>query len=121
MSNITSYQDLLIEKQRLTLLLYERKIELKTEFEQLKTKLQPLTNIIDFAEKVSTKDRKNPLINMGIDLGVNFLLKKVLLRNSGWIIKILMPLVVKNFLSHEVSEHPNWIQKIGHFIKKKIT
>lgn len=120
MSNITSYQDLLIEKQRLTLLLYERKIQLTTEFEQIKTKLRPLAGILDFAEKITTKDRNNPLINMGIEVGVNLLLKKVLLRNAGWIIKIIMPFVVKNFLSHEAAENPTWIQKMVHMIKKKI-
>ena len=121
MNNITSYQDLLVERQRLTLLLNERKIGVKTEFEIIKTKLQPLSHILDFAEKITTKDTNNPLMNMGLELGVNFLLKKVLLRNAGWIIKILMPLFVKNFLSHEVSEKATWVQKIAHFLKKKFS
>lgn len=121
MSNISSYQDLMTEKQRLTLLLNERKIELSAEFEEVKIKLKPLGGVLDFAEKITTTDRSNPLINMGIELGVNFLLKKVILRNAGWAIKIFTPLFVRNFLSHEVGEQATWVQKVERFIKKKIS
>lgn len=120
MSNISSYQDLLVERQRLKLLLYERKIELKAEFEVIKTKLKPLEQILDFAKRITTKDRHNPLIGAGLDAGVNFLLKKVLLRNTGFIIKLLAPIFVKNYLSHEVNEQSTWIQKVEHFIKRKL-
>lgn len=120
-NNIKSYQDLLVERQRLKLLLYEREIEVKAEFELLKLKLKPVSNILDFAEKLTTKDRHNPLVNVGIDLGVNFLLKKVLLRNAGWFVKILTPVFVKNYLSHEVVEKNPVIRKVQNFIKKKLS
>ena len=119
MNNITTYQDLLQEKQRLTLLLAERNMLVKAEFVAIKTKLKPLTNIIDVVEKMSSKDTRNPLVNAGIDIGVNLLLKNVLLRNAGWIIKLLMPALVKNYLSHETSEVESVFAKIKGFFKKQ--
>ena len=119
MNKITNYDELLVEKQRLKLLLSQREMELKTEFEEIKIKLKPLTGIIDFAEKITSKDKNNPLINTGIEVGVNFLLRKVLLRNAGWIIKLLMPVFVRNYITHEVKEDNGWMQKIGHFLKKQ--
>lgn len=121
MSNITTYQDLIVEKQRLKLLLYEREIELKAEFENIKIKLKPLAGILDFADKITTADRKNPLINIGIELGVNFLLKKVLFRNAGLVTKLLVPLFAKNYLSNEVAQKATWVQRVGHFLKKKLS
>ena len=121
MSNITTYAELMTEKQRLKLLLNEREIQLKTEFEDFKVKLKPLGSILEFTEKITTKDRHNPLVNMGIDVGVNFLLKKVLFRNAGWMIKLVTPFVVKNFLSHEVGDKATWIDKAARFVKNKIS
>jgi hypothetical protein len=121
MSNITSYKDLLDERQRLKLLLYEREIEVKTEFAHLKTKLKPISHIIDFAEKLTRKDRHNPMVTAGIDLGIDFLLKKVLLRNAGWIVKVVGPLFVRNYLSHEVAEKAPWIRKVETFLKRKLS
>jgi len=121
MSNITTYQDLIIEKQRLKLLLNEREIEVKAEFADIKTRLKPLKKIVEFAERLTTKDRHNPLLNAGLELGVDLIFKKLLLRKAGFIIKILMPLFVRNYLSHEVAENATWVQKVAHFIRKKIS
>lgn len=121
MSKITTYDELLAEKQRLKLLLSQREMELKTEFEDIKVKLKPLTQIIDFAGKITTKEKNNPLINKGIEIGVDLLLRKLLLRNTGWIIKLLMPVLVRNYLTHEVKEDNGWLQKIGRFFKKQFS
>jgi hypothetical protein len=119
MNNITTYDDLMQEKRRLKLLLEERKILVQTEFEEIKIKLKPVTHVIEMVEKLSTKDKSNPLLNMGIDVGVNLLLKKVLLRNAGFIVKLLVPLMAKNYLSHEGEETKTIFSQIGAFFKKK--
>ena len=118
MNNITTYNDLVQEKQRLSLLLEERKILVKTEFEEIKLKLKPLTHIVEVVEKMSSKDTSNPFINAGISMGVNFLLKNVLLRNAGWITRLVLPVLAKNYLTHEVEEKNNIFSKIGKFVKR---
>ncbi len=117
MTNIHSYAELLEEKQRLTLLLAERKVLVKAEFEDIKEKLKPAKAAWEWVNKLTSKDNTNPLLNAGIDVGVNFLLKKVFLRNAGFIVKLVMPFVVKNFLSHEVAESDNIFTKVGGLFK----
>ena len=119
MNNITTYNDLLLEKQRLKLLLEERKILVQTEFEEIKVKLKPLRHIVEVVEKFTSKDKSNPLVNLGIDFGVNLLLKNLFLRNAGFIVKLLVPMLTKNFISHEIEEDNNLFAKIGGFIKKQ--
>ena len=117
MTNIHSYKELLEEKQRLTLLLAERKVLVKAEFEDIKVKLKPAKAAWEWIQKLTSKDTSNPLLNAGIDVGVNLLLKKVLLRNAGFIVKLVMPFIVKNFLSHEVAEKENLFSKIAGLFK----
>ena len=119
MNNITTYDDLIQEKRRLKLMLEERKILVQAEFEEIKVKLKPVTHVIEMVEKLSTKDKSNPLLNVGIDLGVNLLLKNLLLRNAGFIVKLLVPLMAKNYFSHEGEEAKNLFSQIGGFIKKQ--
>ena len=117
MTNIHSYKELLEEKQRLTLLLAERKVLVKAEFEDIKEKLKPAKAAWGWIQKLTSKDASNPLLTAGIDVGVNILLKKVFLRNAGFIIKLVMPFVVKNFLSHEVAEKENIFTRMGGLFK----
>jgi hypothetical protein len=119
MNSINTYDDLMQEKRRLKLVLEERKILVQAEFEEIKIKLKPVTNVIEMVEKLSKKDKSNPLFNMGVDVGVNLLLKKVLLRNAGFIVKLLVPLMAKNYISHEGEEVKTIFSQVSEFIKKK--
>ena len=120
MNNITNYRELLIEKQRLTLLLEERKMLLQTAFEEVKEKLKPLTQIMNVVGKLSSKDTGNPLLNAGVSIGVNLLFKNVLLRNTGWIAKLILPAMVKNYLSHETEQTTGFFNKIKRFLNKQL-
>ncbi|HEX7692363.1 MAG TPA: hypothetical protein VF408_08235 [Sediminibacterium sp.] len=120
MSNgaIRTYDDLVQEQRRLKLQLAGNEQALRQEFAEIKQKIKPVTKMIDFLGKITTRDKNNPLLNTGIAVGVNLLVKKLLLRNAGWVSKLVMPFLVKNFLSHEAQEHPEWMRKLAHFFKK---
>ena len=117
--HIQNYNDLLVEKQRLTLLLNERKIIVMTEFEEIKTSLKPVKSILGVIEKFTSKDSGNPLLTTGIDIAVNMVVKKFFLRNAGFLVKLIMPALLKNYLSHEITEDGNLFSRIGNFIKRK--
>lgn len=115
---IRTYEDLLREKQRLAVVLEEDEQAIREEFKDIKRKFKPVKQGLDFLEKITTRDSNNPLVRTGIDVGVNLIVKKLLLRNAGWVAKLVMPFVLKNFLSHEAQEHPEWMQKLTNFFKK---
>ena len=117
--HIQNYNDLLVEKQRLTLLLNERKIIVMTEFEEIKTSLKPVKSILGVIEKFASKDSGNPLLTTGIDIAVNMVVKKFFFRNAGFLVKLIMPALLKNYLSHEITEDGNLFSRIWNFIKRK--
>ncbi|SJZ97632.1 hypothetical protein [Sediminibacterium ginsengisoli] len=120
MTKISTYQDLLNEQARLESSLAVTKTEITKEIAEWKEKLKPVGNVLNTVGKMTNRDTSNPLANLGIDLGVNFLLKKVLLRNAGWITRLLGPLLVRNYLTHEVNKPKNIFGKAVDWIKKKI-
>ncbi|MBV9986269.1 MAG: hypothetical protein JO301_01205 [Chitinophagaceae bacterium] len=121
MTKLTTYDELMSERQRLKLQLQEQKVELMGEMETIRQKLKPISTMVQFAEKLVTKDKTNPVVDTGLSIGVDLLLRKLVLRNSGWIVQLLAPLFVRNYLSHEIHENSGWIRKIEHFIKKKFS
>lgn len=119
MTKISTYDDLLLEKKRLKLQLQAQKMELRSEIVIIKEKLRPVSTVVEFADKLLTKDKHNPLIDTGLSVGIDLILRKLVLRNAGWVIKLIMPLFVRNYLSHEIKDDAGWMQKITRFLQKK--
>jgi hypothetical protein len=47
------------------------------------------------------------------------LVKKVLLRKAGWLIRLVIPLLIKNYASHVGEGGPEkWVSKIKKFFSK---
>ena len=115
MIKVDAYQDLMNEKQRLKLLLEERKIIIKEDIANLKETIKPATDAIGIISKLTSRDRTNPLINFGVDIGIDLIIKKLILGRAGWAAKLVVPFVLKNFSSNILSEN----KKIG-FLKKML-
>jgi hypothetical protein len=117
---ITSYQDLEKEEQLLQELLKAQKQLVQADIEQLKIQLKPASTALKFFNDVSLPDRRNPLLTEGANTAIDFLLKKFILGNSGWIIKMIVPYFVKNYSSHLITGNKdNIIQKLFSFIGGK--
>ena len=112
MNKITTYQQMLDKKQVLEIELASKKIIMKREFEEVKTKLMPLRKIANTAGDLINRDRTNPLLNVGLDVGVNFLLKNIMFRKAGLFARLLVPSLVKNYLSNNIQKKENLLTKI---------
>ena len=110
---IRSYDDLEREEQMLEELLQAQKQLVLLDIEQLKAQLRPARMALQFVSKLTTVDKSNPLLNQGANTAIDFILKKVVLARAGWITKMLVPLVVKNYSSHFIADHKqDVVQKI---------
>ena len=110
---IRSYDDLEREEQLLEELLQAQKQLVQLDIQQLKAQLKPASMALQFASKLTTMDKSNPLLNQGANTAIDFLLKKIVLARAGWITKMLIPLVVKNYSSHFIADHKqDIVQKI---------
>jgi hypothetical protein len=101
---IKNYDDLLAEEQRLLLQLKSQEGLIKQDLVTLKEGLKPARKAMGILSKMATRDHTGPLVNFGLDFGVDVLIRRILLARAGWFTKIVIPFVVKNYSSHIITE-----------------
>jgi hypothetical protein len=104
MSKIKNYNDLLQEEQRLQQVLKSQEILIREDLVSLKENLEPIKKVYDQVHKVFTRDNRVPVFNVGLELGIDMLLRRFILARAGWFAKIFVPYVVKNYASHIIGE-----------------
>jgi hypothetical protein len=116
----TSYDDLLKEKQQLEVLLQAQKEVIRCDVEEVKLKLQPVKEALEFVKKITTKDRTNLLLDLGSDIAINTIVKNFILSRAGWLIRIVVPFFLKNYSSHFIAEQKDkWIEKLKSWLGHK--
>jgi len=117
---IQTYKDLSEEKLRLEALLKIQKEILHQDIEEIKQEIAPLRSAVSFVSKLVAKKDSNFFVDAGISTLVNVGVKKLLLARAGWITRMIVPFVIKNFSSNLVAENKNAIlKKIFSWIGKK--
>lgn len=127
-TNIRTFEDLLEEKKRLQAHIAFQRQNIANDWQEMKTEFKPLRDILSFVGKFTSRDRTNTLVNLGLDLAADTMLRRVILGNAGWITKTVVPRLVKNFSSHiltregrhEIAEQINeWFRKLKSHKKTK--
>lgn len=118
---ISTYQDLLDEKQRLQSLLKAQKEIIHEDFREIKTELAPVRSAISFAGKLVSRDTGgNMVLNMGANTLIDVVVKKLILGRAGWLMKTIVPFLLKNYSSHVISDNKESIfKKLFSWIGKK--
>lgn len=106
---IRNYEDLEREEQLLEELLRSQKELIQIEIGLLKHNLKPAQMALQFVNKITTRDKHNPLLMQGANTVIDVVLKKFVLAKSGWITKMLVPFFVKNYSSHLIADNKNTI------------
>ena len=101
---IKTYEDLLQEEQRLTAQLKSYKALIKEDIAGIREGLNSVKRVARTVKNLFTREDKGPLLNFGLNFGMDVLLRKVLLGRAGWITKVVVPYVVKNYASHLITE-----------------
>jgi hypothetical protein len=117
---INSYQDLLDEKERLQVLLIAQKEILREDIREIKEDLAPVRSAISFASKLVTRDRHNWVLNAGASTVIDMVVKKLILSRAGWITRLVIPFLVKNYSSHVIADKKSTLlSKLFSWIGKK--
>lgn len=115
---IQTYDDLLEEKRRLETLLAVQKEEIDVNWQEVKSSLNPINNAASFLGKITRSDKSNPLLTVGVGYIGDLILRKVF--KAGWIVRLVVPFVVKNYSSHMFSGKGGGIaNKIKNMFRKK--
>jgi hypothetical protein len=101
---ITTYDELLQEKQRLKQKLVLQKADLNHHWAVLKEKLSPVEKVVGVVQNLTTPDTRNPLVNTGLNLGIDLLLRGFYMSKIGWLPKIVLPFMLKNLSSNLVNK-----------------
>lgn len=104
MSKIKTYKDLLQEEQRLKEQLKSQEILVRQDLMALKENLEPIKKVYDQAQKIFTRDNRVPIFNIGLEMSIDLLLRRFILRKAGWFAKIFVPYIMKNYASHLIGE-----------------
>lgn len=120
MSSIKKYEDLEIEKQRLTALLKNHEEAIRVDMAGVRHGLKPVNNAITIINKMATRDNTTPVMNFGLEMGIDILVRRFILRRAGWFAKIVVPYLVKNYSSHIIGEEKReaLLAKIRGFFNK---
>jgi hypothetical protein len=104
MSNIRTYEDLLQEEQRLRQELKINEALIRQDLIGMRENIEPVRRVYNTVNKIFTRDNRVPFFNIGLEMGLDLVLRRFLLAKAGWFTKIVVPYFVKNYSSHIIGE-----------------
>ena len=118
---IKTYEDLVGEQQRLASILKNQEVLIREDLVGVRKALKPLNKAFDIIGKMTTRDNKpGPVMNFGIEFGIDLFIRKFLLAKAGWFTKIVIPFLIKNYSSHIIGTEKRAmiLQKIKNMFDK---
>jgi len=96
-NTIRTWNDLLEEEQRLTLLVAWHKDRLKADVQEIKKHLSPVAKVASFIGHLSASSAGKSLLGAGAGLGAGMLAEKLMLTKPlGWLARKVSPFLLKN-------------------------
>ncbi len=117
---INSYEDLEKERQRLMQKLRSHEDLIKVDMAGVREGLKPFGKAMETVNKMATRDNTAPIFNFGMEMGIDLFVRKFLLARAGWLTKIVIPFLVKNYSSHFIGEEKREVlmKKVKGFFQK---
>ncbi len=97
---IRNHSDLLEEKARLKNLLAIQKVQLRNSWGGIEKEIEPATKFLGSLGMFSSKKSDNPLLKLGLDLGIDMVMRKTLFRQAGFLTRLGAPILVRNLVSN---------------------
>jgi hypothetical protein len=105
--DINSYDDLLVEKARLELLIQNQKNIVRHDLDELKAEfrkeIRPAIEATAFIKKVLVPEtRKGIVLNLGAQMALE-LISTAMFGKSSLLVRVLVPKILKNYTTHFIS------------------
>ncbi|HEX6192632.1 MAG TPA: hypothetical protein VFZ42_09715 [Chitinophagaceae bacterium] len=110
-TTIKTYKDLVQEERRLKQHLRLQKAALHANYHALSERFAPVEKIAGIVKNVTTPSTRNPIVNTGLNLAIDLLLRGFYNSKAGWISKLVVPFVLKNVSSNLVNKKGKGILK----------
>jgi len=116
---ITSSDDLLKEKERLTELLKIQKAQIAIDIMEVKEEFRPVVIASEMVGKLfSREDGKDALVSTGTNLTIDLLIGKIFSK-SNFIVRLLLPAILKNLTSHYIPKAPPIRKSVRTTVKRE--
>jgi hypothetical protein len=100
-----AYDKLLLEEQQLEEELKLHRQQMADKWQHLKASVQPAVIGMQLAQNALTRAKtNNTVLNTGVNFAIDLVVKKWLLRKSGWMMKMMVPFVLKNITSNVIQK-----------------
>jgi hypothetical protein len=104
MNKINNFDDLILERKRLESDLAHYKSVITTELDEIKHKVEPITDVVSFFTPTKNPPANNQLLQAGANLGIELLVRQKLLSKAGWLTKLVLPFVLKKISSRAIDK-----------------
>jgi hypothetical protein len=102
--SISNYEELKAEEARLQATLRDKKLQIQQDIKSLKDEFKPVLAVAKFIGKITSPEgNSHSVAHAGTNLGIDFLAKQFLPRGS-FLLKLLIPKIVKNYTSGYVDK-----------------
>src|SRR3712207_5560265 len=93
---------------------------IKVDIAGVREGLKPFGKAMKVVNKMTTRDNTAPVMNFGLEMGIDLLVRKFLLARAGWFSKIIVSFLVKNYSSHLIGQEKReaLFKKVGNLLRK---
>lgn len=118
MQKVNTLAELKAEQKNLEVRRISLEREIKNDFEAIKAELAPLTSVKEGA-KTLLISKDNSTLSNSIGKVADFVTNKVILKNSGYLVRLIVPFLVKNMTTNIVENNKSSIVDwVGNFVSK---
>jgi len=104
MNKINNFDDLILERKRLESDLAHYKSIITQELDEIKHKVEPITDVVSFFSHSKNPPANNRLLQAGANLGIELLVRQKLLSKAGWLTKLVLPFILKKVSSRAIEK-----------------
>jgi hypothetical protein len=119
-TEIHNIDDLRAERARLKNQMEISKVQMKQEVKAIKTELNPVHQAVGLVGDLFTAP-KHGLLNVGVGIGVNTLLKRGLLARAGWLPRLVIPFLAQNLATNLIYKNRTSLVEKALLWVKKVT
>jgi len=101
--SIRTYDELLAYQEQLKQDMKTHRQAIREDIQHLKVEFMPLTNAAGAASKLFIRNKDHSIFVNGAGSLIDFALRKIVLRKSGWLTRLVVPFIAKNISSHFVA------------------
>jgi hypothetical protein len=117
---IRTYEELLEEKARLKLLLTAQKELVRQDINLIKMELAPVRSAISAVGKLATRENRYGILTIAADTIIDLVVRRVVLARAGFLTRLAVPFIMKNFSSHVIADNKDKIiSKLSSWFGKK--